>query len=161
MVTPPDHDQIDGLAAARSRVLERIAAACERAGRDPAGVTLVAVSKTHGPERVREVLDAGHRVFGENRVQEAQEKFPALKADYPDLVRATTRARRTMTDYVRGLVDAGVLTGDPILIGHVFWSALHGAVVLQLAGKLGDECSFETISGEAFRALSVGFAPKG
>lgn len=83
------------------------------------------------------------------------------EADYPDLVRATTRARRTMTDYVRGLVDAGVLAGDPILIGHVFWSALHGAVVLQLAGKLGDECSFETISGEAFRALSVGFAPKG
>jgi len=48
-------------------------------------VTLVAVSKTHGPERVREVLEAGHRIFGENRVQEAQEKFPALKAAYSDL----------------------------------------------------------------------------
>jgi hypothetical protein len=45
----------------------------------------VAVSKTHGPERVRELLEVGHRVFGENRVQEAQEKFPALKVDYPDL----------------------------------------------------------------------------
>ena len=83
------------------------------------------------------------------------------EADYPDLVRASTRARRTMTDYVRGLVDAGVLAGDPILIGHVFFATLHGAVVLQLAGKLGEECSFETISREAFRALIAGFAPKG
>jgi AcrR family transcriptional regulator len=83
------------------------------------------------------------------------------EADYPDLIRATTRARRTMTDYVRGLVDAGVLAGDPILIGHVFWSALHGAVVLQLAGKLGEECSFETIMNESFRALREGFTPKG
>lgn len=63
----------------------RIAAAARAAGRDPASVTLVAVSKTHGADRVRELLVAGHRVFGENRVQEAEEKFPALKADYPDL----------------------------------------------------------------------------
>jgi pyridoxal phosphate enzyme (YggS family) len=48
-------------------------------------VTLVAVSKTHGAERVRELLEAGQRVFGENRVQEAEEKFPALKAVYPDI----------------------------------------------------------------------------
>jgi AcrR family transcriptional regulator len=82
------------------------------------------------------------------------------EADYPDLIRATTRARRTMTDYVRSLVDVGVLAGDPILIGHVFWSALHGAVVLQLAGKLGEECSFGTIMNETFRALREGFAPK-
>jgi len=63
----------------------RIAEAAKAAGRQPGDVTLVAVSKTHGPERVRELLAAGHRIFGENRVQEAQEKFPALKADYPDL----------------------------------------------------------------------------
>ncbi len=48
-------------------------------------ITLVAVSKTHGADRVRELLDVGQRVFGENRVQEAEEKFPALKAEYPDL----------------------------------------------------------------------------
>jgi len=48
-------------------------------------VTLVAVSKTHGADMVREMLQAGQRVFGENRVQEAEEKFPALKAEYPDL----------------------------------------------------------------------------
>jgi pyridoxal phosphate enzyme (YggS family) len=68
-----------------AEVGRRIAEAAKAAGRLPADVTLVAVSKTHGPERVRELLDVGHRIFGENRVQEAQEKFPALKAEYPDL----------------------------------------------------------------------------
>ncbi|HTG22929.1 MAG TPA: YggS family pyridoxal phosphate-dependent enzyme [Reyranella sp.] len=68
-----------------AEVRQRIAAAARAAGRDPAAVTLVAVSKTHGADRVRELLDAGQRVFGENRVQEAEEKFPALKAAYPDL----------------------------------------------------------------------------
>ena len=66
-------------------VRQHIAAAARAAGRDPASVTLVAVSKTHGADRVRELLDAGQRVFGENRVQEAEQKFPALKAAYPDL----------------------------------------------------------------------------
>src|SRR5476651_817854 len=66
-------------------VMRRIAEAARAAGRPAADVTLVAVSKTHGAERVRELLAVGQRVFGENRVQEAEEKFPALKADYPDL----------------------------------------------------------------------------
>ncbi|HEV7544988.1 MAG TPA: YggS family pyridoxal phosphate-dependent enzyme [Reyranella sp.] len=68
-----------------AEVRQHIAAAARAAGRDPASVTLVAVSKTHGADRVRELLDAGQRVFGENRVQEAEEKFPALRAAYPDL----------------------------------------------------------------------------
>ncbi len=68
-----------------AEVRQHIAAAARAAGRDPASVTLVAVSKTHGADRVRELLEAGQRVFGENRVQEAEEKFPALRAAYPDL----------------------------------------------------------------------------
>jgi len=68
-----------------AEVTRRIAEAARSAGRNPAEVTLVAVSKTHGADKVREVLEAGHRVFGENRVQEAEEKFPALKSLYPDL----------------------------------------------------------------------------
>jgi pyridoxal phosphate enzyme (YggS family) len=63
----------------------RIEAAAQSAGRNPADITLVAVSKTHGADKVRELLAVGQRVFGENRVQEAQEKFPALKAEFPDL----------------------------------------------------------------------------
>ena len=68
-----------------AEVKRRIAEAAAAAGRPASDVTLVAVSKTHGAERVRELLVVGQRVFGENRVQEAEEKFPALKAEYPDL----------------------------------------------------------------------------
>jgi pyridoxal phosphate enzyme (YggS family) len=67
-------------------VRARIAAAAKNAGRAAADVTLVAVSKIHPAEAVAAALDAGQRVFGENRVQEAQHKYPALKARYPDLV---------------------------------------------------------------------------
>jgi pyridoxal phosphate enzyme (YggS family) len=68
-----------------AEVSSRIATAARAASRDPAEVTLVAVSKTHGADRVRELLAAGQRVFGENRVQEAEEKYPALKAEFPDI----------------------------------------------------------------------------
>jgi PLP dependent protein len=71
----------DNLAVIRSR----IAAACGAALRDLESVTLVAVSKTHPAEAVEAALAAGHRIFGENRVQEAQTKYPALKARHADL----------------------------------------------------------------------------
>jgi len=62
------------------RVRARIAAACDRAGRDPADVTLIAVTKTHLAEAVAAAYAAGIRDFGENRVQEAAEKIPAARA---------------------------------------------------------------------------------
>lgn len=68
-----------------AEVSGHIAEAARATGRSPADVTLVAVSKTHSADRVRELLDVGHRVFGENRVQEGEGKFPELKAAYPDL----------------------------------------------------------------------------
>lgn len=66
-------------------VKERIAAAGKAAGRAPGSTRLVAVTKTFGAEAVRPVLEAGHRAFGENRVQEAQAKWPALKEAFPDV----------------------------------------------------------------------------
>ena len=63
----------------------RIEAAARAAGRDPAAVTLVAVSKTHPEAAVEAALAAGQRVFGENRVQEAEAKYTRLKARMPDL----------------------------------------------------------------------------
>ena len=60
-----------------------IAHAARLAGREPAAVTLIAVSKTHDVETIRPLLDAGQRVFGENRVQEAAAKWPALRESYP------------------------------------------------------------------------------
>jgi len=75
----------DDVAANLAGVKARIEAAARSVGREPQDVSLVAVSKTHPAERVRAVLAAGQRVFGENRVQEAMAKFPALKDEYPDL----------------------------------------------------------------------------
>lgn len=63
----------------------RIAQSARIAGRKPEAVELVAISKTHTAEAVEPLLAAGQRVFGENRVQEAQAKWPSLRAAYPDV----------------------------------------------------------------------------
>jgi pyridoxal phosphate enzyme (YggS family) len=63
----------------------RIAAAVAAAGRPEGSVTLVAVSKVQPLERIEAVLEAGHRVFGENKVQEAQGKWPALRERFADV----------------------------------------------------------------------------
>jgi PLP dependent protein len=80
---PPQlrHDPVAALAAVR----EAIAAACREAGRDPAGVTLVAVSKTFDAAAIEPVIAAGQAVFGENRVQEASGKWPALRQRHAGL----------------------------------------------------------------------------
>jgi PLP dependent protein len=69
---------VDALRAARDAVLERIAAACERAGRDPASIQLVAVSKTVEPERLVAAVEAGLTTLAENRVQEGAAKVPLV-----------------------------------------------------------------------------------
>ena len=68
-----------------AEIRERVAVAAREAGREPDEITLVAVSKVQPLERIEAVLAAGHRVFGENRVQEAAGKWPALRERYPDI----------------------------------------------------------------------------
>lgn len=75
-LSPPTPSALHGVTTA-------IAQAAHIAGRKAEEVTLIAVSKTHGADTIRPLLDAGHRVFGENRVAEAAEKWPALCAAYP------------------------------------------------------------------------------
>jgi PLP dependent protein len=70
----PESSAVAALAAAREHVLDRIATACARAGRDPAEVTLVAVSKTVAADRLVAAVAAGLTTLGENRVQEAEDK---------------------------------------------------------------------------------------
>jgi pyridoxal phosphate enzyme (YggS family) len=72
-----------GVASRLAAVRNEIVKACAEAQRDPAAVTLLAVSKTFAAEAIVPVLEAGQRVFGENRVQETQAKWPALRARYP------------------------------------------------------------------------------
>jgi PLP dependent protein len=71
------------IAANIASIHERIAAAASRAGRNPKEIALMAVSKTHPPERIREAYEAGLRVFGENRIQEFASKIGALQ-NLPD-----------------------------------------------------------------------------
>jgi pyridoxal phosphate enzyme (YggS family) len=68
-----------------AKVRAEIARACADARRDPASVALVAISKTFGAAAIEPIIAAGQRLFGENRVQEAKAKWPALKARHPDI----------------------------------------------------------------------------
>ena len=67
-----------------STVVDRITTAAKAADRQAADVTLIAISKAHPAAAARAALAAGHRAFGENRVQEAEDKWPALKEDFTD-----------------------------------------------------------------------------
>lgn len=78
------------------------------------------------------------------------------EGDAADLREAAARARRTLTRHAEGLVQAGLIEGDPNLIGHMFWASLHGALVLQMAGKLGVDIDPDRLRGETVRTLFRG-----
>jgi pyridoxal phosphate enzyme (YggS family) len=78
-------DAVPNTGAGLLQVKSRIEASARQAGRDPASVTLIAVSKTFGAEAIEPVIDAGQRDFGENRVQEALRKWPALREKHPGI----------------------------------------------------------------------------
>jgi pyridoxal phosphate enzyme (YggS family) len=103
VVTPPDPTEVAALAAARTTVLDRIAFACARAGRDPAGVTLVAVSKTVDAERLRTAVAAGLTVLGENRVQEGETKRPEVPGARWELIGPlqSNKARKALETFER------------------------------------------------------------
>jgi pyridoxal phosphate enzyme (YggS family) len=81
-----DQKAVPADAAAGLKVVQNeIARACRDANRDPGSVTLIAVSKTFGPDAIEPVIASGQRVFGENRVQEAKAKWPPLKEPFPEI----------------------------------------------------------------------------
>lgn len=80
-----DEQLLQDIADARAHVLARLGASAKGAGRDPAGITLVAVSKTQPEDRIEAMLATGQRVFGENRVQEAEARWAKRRTSYPDL----------------------------------------------------------------------------
>jgi AcrR family transcriptional regulator len=145
-------DKDDILSAVRARAFNRFAESLESAFKNA----------DLAPEKSSAVFEAYTSfAFGEPAAYRLMfDLSQPDETDYPELVEAATRARRTMTGYVRALVADGIVEGDPELIGHVFWASLHGAVVLKLAGKLGDEYDFDRISGESFRVLFEGYQPK-
>lgn len=77
-----------------------------------------------------------------------------------ELARAETRSRRTLTTYAREMVEAGLLEGDPDVLAHVYWAALHGLVVLKMANKLAHSPSFEEIRRASNRLITRGAQPR-
>ena len=136
------------LAAVRAAAFDRFAAALERAAAG-AGDPAVA-GQAVGQAYVRFALEDpdGYRLMFD-----VSQPHPDR---YPELMRASGRARATMTASIGALVAAGVFHGTPELLGLAFWSAMHGLVMLHLAGKLPGEPSFETIRGEIMRLLVTG-----
>jgi len=112
--------------------------------------------------------DGRHRAadIGEAYVRFARENPAAYRlmfdlaqpaeAAYPELATAAARARAAMSDYVRELVDAGVLVGDPVALGYVFWAAIHGLIVLDLVGRIPAEPGFDSLRRTALGALMRG-----
>ena len=141
-----DKDEI--LAAVRTTAFDRFAAALEVAR--VRGGTPIAVSRRVGRAYARFAIEhqAAYRLmFDLNQPTETH---------HPKLTAAVERARRTMTAHVEDMIDAGILKGDPELIGHVFWALLHGIVVLQLAGKIAPSVDPERLRATAFEIISRG-----
>ena len=80
------------------------------------------------------------------------------EADYPELVAASTRARDIMVDQAAGMVQGGLIDTDPELVAHMLWAALHGGLVLQLAGKLGPSIDPPELRRRTFQAILKGLA---
>lgn len=148
--TAPDPAEIARLAAARAAVRDRIALACRTVGRDPAGVRLVAVSKTVPLERVRAALAAGLTDFGENRVQEAAGKAPLVPGARWHLV--------------------GPLQSNKVRRAVELFDVIHSVDSVELAGRL-DRVAAELRPGRPLPMLlqvnvdvdphKAGFTPDG
>jgi pyridoxal phosphate enzyme (YggS family) len=122
----------------------RIAAACTDAGRDPGDVRLIAVSKVQPLERVEAVLEAGHRCFGENKVQEAAGKWPDLRARF-------------------GPVDLhllGPLQTNKVKQAVELFDAIHSVDREKLARKLADQAQARGACPDLFVQVNTGAEPQ-
>lgn len=130
----------DGLLEVRAQ----IARACRDAGRDPATVTLVAVSKTYGAEQIEPVIAAGQRVFGENRVQEAKAKWPPLTARHGGLE----------------LHLIGTLQSNKAREAVALFDAIHSVDRESLAAALGKEIARQERRPLLFVEVNTGEEPQ-
>lgn len=139
----------DTVAAQLADIRARIARAADEAGRPAASVTLIAVSKRQPRARIEAALEAGHRVFGENRVQEAQGRWPKLRERYPDVT----------------LHLVGPLQTNKAEDAVALFDAIHSVDRPKLARKLGEAmrkldkrptCFVEVNTGEEPQKAGVG-----
>ena len=127
---------------------EEIARACRDAGRDPASVTLVAISKTFPAEAIEPVLDAGQRVFGENRVQEAKAKWPALIA------------RQSARHETLELHLVGPLQSNKAREAVALFDAIHSVDRPSLAEALAKEIARQDRRPVLFVEINIGAEPQ-
>jgi len=133
-------NRADRLAAVRAE----IARACRDAGRDPASVTLIAVAKTFGADAIEPVIAAGQRVFGENRVQEATAKWPALRARHGDLE----------------LHLVGSLQSNKAREAVALFDAIHSVDRASLAAALAKEIATQARRPLLFVEINTGAEPQ-
>jgi PLP dependent protein len=133
-------DRVEGLV----RVRADVAQACRDAGRDPGTVTLVAVSKTFDTDAIVPVIRAGQRVFGENRVQEAKGKWPALKAADPDIA----------------LHLIGPLQSNKAKEAVALFDAIHSLDRPSLAEALAKEVARQNRQPQLFVEINTGSEPQ-
>src|SRR4051812_49840939 len=127
-----------------ARVCAEIAAACAEAKRDPASVTLIAVSKTFPADAIEPVIAAGQRVFGENRVQEAKSKWPALREAHPELA----------------LHVIGPLQSNKAKEAVALFDAIHSVDRASIAEALAKEIARQGKCPQLFVEINTGAEPQ-
>lgn len=130
--------------ASLASVQSDIETAARDVGRDPADVHLIAVSKTFAAEAIRPVIEAGQRMFGENRVQEAQAKWPELRRDYPDL----------------DLHLIGPLQSNKTRDAVVLFDAIHTVDRPKIARTIADEMQRQQKQLQLFVQVNTGEEPQ-
>lgn len=143
-------DKDDILAAVRTNGFNRFAEALEEA-----------YASTEGARAKGTAVGEAYLSFAFEHPQAYKAMFDMNQPheeNYPELVAAALRSRQTMTGYVKNLIAEGVLAGDADEIGSMFWAATHGAVVLELAGKLPAGAA-HTLHRHLMGALAKGLRP--
>lgn len=125
-------------------IRQKVARAEAEAGRAPGAVTLIAVSKVQPLDRVEAVLEAGHRIFGENRVQEAQGKWPAFKERFAGVTLHLLGPLQT--NKTRAAVD--------------LFDAIHSVDRVKLARRLAEHAQERGESPEVFLQINTGEEPQ-
>ena len=141
-----------------------IAATAKRTGRSDDAVNLIAVSKTRAADEIRPLLEQGHRHFGENRVGEAADKWPALRADYPDVtLHMIGQLQSNKAEDAAGLFDVIHTVDRPSLIKALGKLVADGKAVPPcfLQVNIGEEeqkggCAIADIGDLLERARSAG-----
>lgn len=152
-----------------SEVTTAIARAARLANRDPADVALIAISKMHDASTIQPLIDAGHRRFGENRVQEAQGKWPALKAAAPDIeLHLVGQLQSNKAADAVALFDAIHSVDRPSLVDALGKLAAAGTSMPRLFVQvnIGEEeqkggCAITDVPGLLARAADQGLAIEG